>query len=87
MNWQAGLCTPPNGSDYVNAVKYASLLAYKKYNITLDHPCIPVYNSITNNSYCNTSQFIDASPADWKSWLDIVENNTQVCPRFHGEDA
>lgn len=47
-------------------------------NIMEDHPCVPVYNKVTNNSYCQ-GKFIDASDEDIKKWMDTVENNKNIC--------
>ena len=37
-------------------------------NIMEDRPCVPVYNKVTNNSYCQ-GKFIDASDEDIKKWM------------------
>ena len=47
-------------------------------DIYQDHPCVPVYNIITNNTYCG-GQFIDITPQEAQQWLDTVANNTQTC--------
>lgn len=45
-------------------------------NIFKDHPCIPVYNEVTSNTYCG-KEFIDISADQAKQWMDTVTNNTK----------
>lgn len=45
-------------------------------NIYKDHPCVPVYNEIVDNTYCG-EKFIDISTDQAKDWLDTVTNNTK----------
>lgn len=57
-----------------------NLSAWAKYGITLDHNCIPVYNNMSDNTYCAaTGSFMDASAADVKSWLSTAVDNTEQC--------
>lgn len=46
-------------------------------NIFEDHPCVPVYNEVTDNTYCGGT-FIDISPDQSKEWIDTVTNNTKI---------
>lgn len=46
-------------------------------NIFKDHPCIPVYNEVTDSEYCG-KEFIDISPDQIKQWMDTVTNNTKI---------
>ena len=48
-------------------------------NIFNDHPCVPVYNNITDNIYCNTEQFTDLSADNAKQWMDVLMNNKEKC--------
>ena len=43
-----------------------------------DHPCVPVYNVVANNTYCG-GNFIDISMGQAKTWLDTVANNSVKC--------
>ena len=47
-------------------------------HIFQDHPCIPVYNVVANNTYCGGT-FIDISAEQAKEWLDTVANNSMKC--------
>lgn len=47
-------------------------------HIFQDHPCIPVYNVVANNTYCGGT-FIDISAEQAKEWLDTVANNSMNC--------
>ena len=47
-------------------------------HIFQDHPCIPVYNVVANNTYCGGT-FIDISSDQAKEWLDTVANNSMKC--------
>ena len=49
------------------------------FNIFDDHPCVPVYNNITDNTYCNTEHFTDLSTDNAKQWLDVLMNNSEQC--------
>lgn len=43
-----------------------------------DHPCVPVYNVVENNTYCH-GKFIDITAEEAEEWLDTVANNTEIC--------
>ena len=43
-----------------------------------DMPCVPVYNSIVNNTYCG-GKFIDITEEQEQQWLDTVSDNVQKC--------
>ncbi len=79
MNWESSSCSPPNGDDYVAALAFAKLPAWSKYNLTVDHACIPINNTITSNRWCNCPQFIDVSPSDIAAWMDHMFDNTEDC--------
>ena len=62
------------------AQQYMKLPAWAKYNVTLDHNCVPVYNTFSDNTYCQaTGGFMDATAADVKSWLSTSVNNVKQC--------
>lgn len=79
MNWQASSCQPPNGSDYTFAQAFMNLPAWKPYNVTLDHACVPVYNIIENNTYCQVQKNASFTPQDAEQWMDFVTNNIDKC--------
>eukprot|EP00930_Biecheleria_cincta_P044390 TRINITY_DN30509_c0_g1_i1.p1 TRINITY_DN30509_c0_g1~~TRINITY_DN30509_c0_g1_i1.p1 ORF type:complete len:646 (+),score=106.02 TRINITY_DN30509_c0_g1_i1:148-2085(+) len=43
-----------------------------------NHLCVPVYNHIVNNTYSNTSRFIDASASSVRAWLGVLEGNVNA---------
>jgi len=47
-------------------------------HIFQDHPCVPVYNEVVDNTYCGGT-FIDISTDQAKQWLDTVANNSMKC--------
>ncbi len=61
------------------AQKFCPLPAWKPYNCTLEMPCVPIYNHIENNTYCNTTKFTNLTPDDIKNWLETVNNNVEKC--------
>ncbi|XP_065903276.1 uncharacterized protein [Dysidea avara] len=82
MNWQKSDCSP--GGEFeqqLNSVNYQQPPWSQHYpflvNIFNDHPCVPVYNNITDNTYCHTGQFTDLSTDNAKQWIDNVINNKE----------
>lgn len=51
-------------------------------NILNDDPCLPKYNRIENNTFCNINNqtFIDQSGSTIASWGSFASNNIQQCP-------
>ena len=45
---------------------------------------VPCYNVVANNTFCETTQFIDASPFDTEAWHSVVENNSEIPCRRRG---
>jgi hypothetical protein len=43
-----------------------------------DRLCMPAYNNISNNRFCNCDRFLDASLDDVKSWGTYVSDNVNV---------
>lgn len=88
MNWQNASCQPGGMFDQqLQSVNYQQPPWSTHYpelvNIFKDHPCVPVYNDVENNVYCNADgEFIDVSSTQIEDWLDIVENNTEKCPPY-----
>jgi len=87
MNWQNDTCKPGGLLDQqlisVNYQHPPWSTAYPEIvNIMSDHPCVPVYNNIGDNTYCETAnqKFLDASDADVKSWFSTDLNNKPLCP-------
>eukprot|EP01102_Stenamoeba_stenopodia_P012802 TRINITY_DN4076_c0_g1_i1.p1 TRINITY_DN4076_c0_g1~~TRINITY_DN4076_c0_g1_i1.p1 ORF type:complete len:696 (-),score=109.35 TRINITY_DN4076_c0_g1_i1:82-2130(-) len=86
MNWQASSCTPPNGSLVLQleAVNYQEPPFSTEYPwlpyILKERPCVPVYNRITDNTYCQipNNYFINDNNQDFEEWDDVVENNFEV---------
>ncbi|XP_062523158.1 uncharacterized protein LOC134197826 isoform X2 [Corticium candelabrum] len=85
MNWQNANCKPGGMFDQqLQSVNYQQPPWSTHYpelvNIFKDHPCIPVYNEVENNVYCNADgKFIDATSQDTQKWMDTVKNNTENC--------
>ncbi|XP_065842378.1 uncharacterized protein [Oscarella lobularis] len=86
LTWQKDDCKPGGTFEQqLKGVNYQEPPWSTQYpelvHIFDDHPCVPVYNVVENNTYCNhgTSKFIDASDAQVKGWMDSVENNVQKC--------
>lgn len=86
LTWQTQYCMPPNGIFFqqLEALNYKQPPYSTRYpelvNIANDHPCVPVYNQLVNNTYCSLiSGFIDASSADTDKWLDVVKDNVEKC--------
>lgn len=49
-------------------------------NIFKDHPCIPAYNLVEDNEYCNTTEtFIDATSQEIDQWMSTVHDNLEIC--------
>ena len=44
-------------------------------HIAEDHPCVPVYNNISENRFCELDVWITASPADISKWLSTASGN------------
>ena len=52
-----------------------------------DHPCVPVYNDISNNTYCHDHSlnltkplgFINVNEAQLGGWLSTMSGNRRVC--------
>eukprot|EP00039_Didymoeca_costata_P009071 m.120145 g.120145 ORF g.120145 m.120145 type:complete len:652 (+) comp14348_c0_seq2:16-1971(+) len=60
----------------VNVTEEASSFpAWKKYDIQLEHPGVPVNNTIEGNDFCKCKVEIDASMAEIKSWNSSAINN------------
>ena len=82
MNWQKGFCTPPTGElpEQLYAVHYLKPPYSVEYpqlpGLLKDRPCVPVNNTFTLNSACNTHALIDRSPATIESWGSFIFNNT-----------
>ena len=77
---------PTQGGEFeqqLNSVNYQQPPWSQHYpflvNIFNDHPCVPVYNNITDNTYCHTGQFTDLSTDNAKQWIDNVINNKANC--------
>jgi len=85
MNWQKDMCAP--GGEFeqqLNSVHYKQAPWSKEYpelvTIMQDHPCIPVYNHIDDNVYCQSKDFMDSTPQQVKDWLSTADGNVQRCP-------
>jgi len=47
---------------------------------------VPCYNAVVNNTFCNTSRFIDATQVETDSWHSTVHNNSNAsCGSWHPE--
>eukprot|EP00051_Salpingoeca_urceolata_P010906 m.134011 g.134011 ORF g.134011 m.134011 type:complete len:686 (-) comp16903_c0_seq2:1300-3357(-) len=85
LTWQKQYCTPPNGifEQELEKVNYTQPPWSTHYpdivNITKDHPCVPVYNSVVDNTYCRAARFTDVSTANQKAWLENYANNVEKC--------
>lgn len=84
QSWQKDRCAP--GGDFEKELKS---LNYQQppwsthypeiINIMKDHPCVPVYNNISQNQWCKScKKFIDASEQNIHDWLDIVQDNPEI---------
>jgi len=85
MNWQKDMCAPGGQFEMqLNSVNYKQPPWSKAYpflvSIMEDHPCIPVYNNIDQNDFCNCPKFLDATPDQVKEWLSTADGDTQKCP-------
>jgi len=85
MNWQASSCTPPNGTLILGleAVNYQEPPFSVEYPwlpyILKERPCVPVYNRIAFNTYCQLSEeFINQGSQQFEDWEDYFENNVQT---------
>jgi hypothetical protein len=86
MNWQADSCA--YNASYTGAL-VADLFAvnytqppysteYPPIVTTLaNHPCVPVNITVSGNSWCNCTQFIDVDANSTAQWFDVVTDNTQ----------
>ena len=46
--------------------------------IASDHPCVPVYNVITGNTYCKCNTWITATAAQITSWHSTAKANVNI---------
>eukprot|EP00730_Choanoeca_flexa_P000772 TRINITY_DN10329_c0_g1_i3.p1 TRINITY_DN10329_c0_g1~~TRINITY_DN10329_c0_g1_i3.p1 ORF type:complete len:562 (+),score=121.97 TRINITY_DN10329_c0_g1_i3:178-1863(+) len=79
MNWQAKSCNNATGDDYLTAEKYRRLPAWQPYNITLDHNCVPVYNTFVDNTCCHCQSITDFTAEQLAEWMSSASNNVEVC--------
>jgi len=84
MNWQNSSCAPGGSFEQqLNSVNYKQppwSTAYPELvNIMQDHPCVPVYNNILNNYYCEGKNFIDATAGQVKDWFSVANDNVLKC--------
>ena len=93
MGWQASSCyynkTNPSASGVLVlglfAVNYLQPPYSEAYpsivNLLDNHPCVPVNNTVTDNTYCNIERnFLTATDADFQSWYDPPEvRNVKKC--------
>lgn len=94
MNWEnsatnctsigkpfSNLCNPGAAvwmaSESPAASEWASRFPFM-LTIGKDRLCMPAYNNISNNRFCNCKQFLDASLNDTESWGTYVSNNSEV---------
>ena len=88
MNWEASSCNYNCSSSLgtscfrvaLEAVHYQSPPYSEAFpelvRIYDDQPCVPVYNSISNNAFCGSaSALINRDAATIASWKSIAENN------------
>jgi len=74
MNWEKSGCA----EDLSLAQESFKWPAWSKYAITLTEPCVPVNNTIEDNTYCECGKFVDVSSADLAAWKDVVANNNET---------
>ena len=51
MGSERDMCNNQTGASYHSAAAVLGLPQWKKYNVTLDHPCVPIDNVIRNNCW------------------------------------
>lgn len=87
LHWQSQYCNATNGIFFqeLEALHYQQPPYSTQYpelvGIRHDHPCVPVYNRIENNTWCPPSpkdQFSNTPPATAAKWLTTIVNNTAV---------
>jgi hypothetical protein len=81
MGWQRASCTPPSGKlfqeldrDHVDVPPYSTAYPYLQH-IAEDYPCVPVYNNISSNRFCDCGTWITASALDIAAWHSVATNN------------
>jgi hypothetical protein len=82
LTWQKDSCKPGGSFEQqLQSVNYQqppwSIRYPELINIMKDHPCVPVYNDIENNTYTNSTKFFDVPDTSLKTWLDTQRNNTE----------
>jgi len=84
LNWQADGCAfnasftgrLPQGLFDVNYTFPPYATTFPEIVSTLARrPCTPVNITVSNNRYCNTTQFLDASAKDTATWGDSIVGN------------
>jgi hypothetical protein len=48
-----------------------------------ESPCVPVFNDVRNNSYCNCTSFTNVNDALVSSWNSTFTMNDVSCMEFH----
>ena len=104
MNWQQKSCQQNCSASMGTSCFYTSLKALNwqhppystQYpeivNIYEDHPCVPVHNTISGNTFCHVhskagGRFIDRDLATIESWGSSMINNNESkeCPKSASE--
>lgn len=83
ISWASSFCAAGGlGIQFLERINYTSQY-YSKYpnlqNILQDDPCEPKYNTFIENTYCQLTQFLDATDDQIAQWGSISGNNTQSC--------
>eukprot|EP00756_Hemistasia_phaeocysticola_P063433 Hpha_TRINITY_DN6904_c0_g1::TRINITY_DN6904_c0_g1_i2::g.139618::m.139618 len=83
LTWQKEYCEPPNGHFWVElkSLNYTNPPYSTRYpdvlTIASDHPCTPVRNVVSDNEYCGSKVFTDASKYNIGKWYSTFENNKE----------
>ena len=95
MTWQNANCNVSNATNYhasffrqltqdkVSQPPWSTAYPYLQH-IKSDSPCVPVYNNMSYNRYCDCDTFITSSAADIAKWKSTAVGNVNTtCKELH----
>jgi hypothetical protein len=98
QTWQKAYCDPTQAKtfphsffkelalDKVDQPPWSAKYPYLQH-IAQDHPCVPAFNNISSNTYCECGQWISATPAQISTWLSVATDNVNQTTCLKTDDS